>query len=140
MGGKSGSAVPGRRGSVPDKAPVNAAKNAAGRRNMNNDDENVAVPKGINPNADPNATINPSKHGVYVGERVEVQSGSKRQGVVMYVGPAEFHGGRTVVGINLDEKRPGSDCDGKHKGERYFRCPEGFGLYIPLEDVKVFYS
>ena len=34
-------------------------------------------------------------------------------------------------------QRPGTDCDGKHKGERFFKCPVGFGLYVPLEDVKV---
>merc|ERR1719502_1248617 len=84
-----------------------------------------------------NMTLNPNGHGVYVGERAEVQSGSKRQGEVMYVGPAEFHGGRVVVGLRLDEKRPGSDCDGKHKGERFFKCLPGYGLYVPLEDVKV---
>merc|ERR1719487_3010934 len=136
---KTGSAAGGRRPNLPDRVPAKAG--AAGRRNSVEDKaepaSNAAPINRALANADPNATINPSKHGVYVGERVEGQSGSKRQGIVMYVGPAEFHGNRTVCGIKLDEKRPGSDCDGKHKGERYFRCPEGFGLYVPLEDVKV---
>ncbi len=42
-----------------------------------------------------------------------------------------------MVGVKLDEKRSTSDCDGKQKGERYFRCPAGYGLYVPLDDVAV---
>lgn len=138
MGGaaakKPVSAAPGgaRRGSFDDKpkAGVGAARGRS----------DPVVPRAMakmnNEPMDPSATLNPNGHGIYVGDRVEVQSGSKRQGEVMYVGAAEFHGGRIVCGIKLDEKRPGTDCDGKHKGERFFRCPEGFGLYVPLEDVK----
>ena len=33
---------------------------------------------------DPNATINPNGFGIYVGEKVEVQSGSKRTGEVAW--------------------------------------------------------
>ena len=36
-------------------------------------------------------------------------------GIVMYVGPAEFARGATVVGLRLDAKRTTTDCDGKYK-------------------------
>jgi SpoVK/Ycf46/Vps4 family AAA+-type ATPase len=132
----------GRRLSADDKPAAKgkaaAPRGPAGRRGSV--DAPGAVPKAMGAGAaaiDPSATINPNGFGIYVGDRVEVQSGSKRTGEAMYVGPAEFHGGRTVVGVRLDEKRPGSDCDGKHKGERFFRCMVGYGLYVPLEDVKL---
>lgn len=137
---KVGSAAGGRRPSLGDDRPAAAGRAGAGpgAARRGSADGLGAVPKAMGDGPiDPNATINPNGHGVYVGERAEVQSGSKRQGEVMYVGPAEFHGGRVVCGIRLDEKRPGSDCDGKHKGERFFKCLPGYGLYVPLEDVKV---
>jgi SpoVK/Ycf46/Vps4 family AAA+-type ATPase len=84
---------------------------------------------------DPDATLRPQK--CYVGDRVNILSGPKRAGLVMYVGPADFANGQTVVGVKLDEKRSTSDCDGKQKGERYFRCMAGYGLYVPLDDVSV---
>mmetsp|Transcript_43939 Transcript_43939/g.135783 ORF Transcript_43939/g.135783 Transcript_43939/m.135783 type:complete len:835 (+) Transcript_43939:122-2626(+) len=79
-------------------------------------------------------TISPKP--LYVGDRVKLK-GSNRCGEVMYVGPATFAGGDTVVGIKLDEKRTTSDCDGKHKGERYFRCSPGNGLYQSMDEVEV---
>jgi len=84
---------------------------------------------------DPDATLRPQK--CYVGDRVNILSGPKRAGLVMYVGAADFANGQVVVGVKLDEKRSTSDCDGKQKGERYFRCLAGYGLYVPLEDVAV---
>jgi len=79
-------------------------------------------------------TLNPKP--LYVGDRVKLK-GSSRAGEVMYIGPANFAGGDTVVGIKLDEKRTTSDCDGKHKGERYFRCSAGFGVYQSMDEVEL---
>ena len=53
----------------------------------------------------------------------------------MFVGLAEF-ADKWVVGMRLDEKRSTSECDGKHDGERLFRCKAGFGIFVPVEDVK----
>ena len=39
-------------------------------------------------------------------------------------------------GLRLDEKRSTSECDGKYDGERLFRCKAGFGIFVPIEDVK----
>lgn len=41
------------------------------------------------------------------------------------------------VGMRLDEKRRSSECDGKHGSERYFRCPQGFGVFLSIEEVEV---
>ena len=79
------------------------------------------------------ATMKPNPNKVYVGDRAEVAG---RKGSVMFVGPAEFAGGGIVVGLRLDEKRTTSECDGKYDGERLFRCKPGFGIFVPVEDVK----
>ena len=79
------------------------------------------------------ATLKPNPHKVYIGDRAEVGG---RKGTVMFVGPAEFAGGGVVVGMRLDEKRSTSECDGKYDGERLFRCKAGFGIFVPVEDVK----
>ena len=79
------------------------------------------------------ATIKPNANKVYIGDRAEVGG---RRGTVMFVGPAEFAGGGVVVGMRLDEKRATSECDGKYDGERLFRCKPGFGIFVPVEDVK----
>lgn len=73
---------------------------------------------------------------MYVGDSVKLKS-SGRSGVVMYIGPASFAGGDTVVGVKLEEKRSSSDCDGKYKGERYFRCSAGFGIYQTRDEVEL---
>merc|ERR1719238_2599605 len=57
-------------------------------------------------------------------------------GVCMYVGAAAFANGKMVCGLRLDKMRTTTDCDGKYRGERYFRCSPGHGLYIPLEDAE----
>ena len=79
-------------------------------------------------------TINPQR--VYVGDRAKIK-GTPRAGEVMYVGPAQFAHGATVVGLRLVHKRTTSMCDGKYHGERYFRCQPGYGQYVPLDDVEV---
>ena len=50
-------------------------------------------------------------------------------------GPAEFAGGNVVAGLRLDGLSF-VRCDGKYNGERLFRCKAGFGLFVPLGDVK----
>lgn len=42
-----------------------------------------------------------------------------------------------MVGIKLDEKRSSTDCDGKYKNERYFRCSAGFGIYQAKDEVEM---
>ena len=79
------------------------------------------------------ATLKPNANKVYIGDRAEVGG---RKGTVMFVGPAEFAGGGVVVGLRLDEKRTTSECDGKYDGERLFRCKPGFGIFVPVEDVR----
>ena len=81
------------------------------------------------------ATLPSYKKLVHVGDRV-IDKHSKRTGICMYVGPAEFAKGKEVCGLRLDKKRSTTDCDGKYRGERYFRCTPGHGLYIPLEDAE----
>ena len=38
--------------------------------------------------------------------------------------------------MGRDKARTTTDCDGKYRGERHFRCTPGHGLYIPLEDAE----
>lgn len=78
------------------------------------------------------STIDPKT--MYVGDRVQLKN-SSRCGTIMYIGPAKFAGGEIVIGVKLDEKRSSSDCDGKYKGERYFRCPPGYGVYQAQDEV-----
>lgn len=80
------------------------------------------------------ATMN--RQTMYVGDRVKLKS-SGRMGEVMYIGPAQFANNDVVVGIKLDEKRSSSDCDGKYKNERYFRCSAGFGIYQSKDEVEL---
>jgi hypothetical protein len=72
---------------------------------------------------------------VHVGDRV-IDKHSKREGICLYIGPADFAKGKSVCGLRLDRKRTTTDCDGKYRGERYFRCTPGHGLYIPVEDAE----
>lgn len=81
------------------------------------------------------ATLPSFKKLVHVGDRI-VDKHSKREGICLYVGPADFAKGKEVCGVRLDKKRSTTDCDGKYRGERYFRCTPGHGLYIPLEDAE----
>mmetsp|Transcript_35851 Transcript_35851/g.82297 ORF Transcript_35851/g.82297 Transcript_35851/m.82297 type:complete len:814 (+) Transcript_35851:57-2498(+) len=80
-----------------------------------------------------NGTLNPKKF--YVGDRVKIKE-SGREGTVMYFGVPSFSN-KELIGMKLDEKRSKSDCDGKApNGERLFRCPAGFGIFLPSEDVE----
>mmetsp|Transcript_23988 Transcript_23988/g.44075 ORF Transcript_23988/g.44075 Transcript_23988/m.44075 type:complete len:817 (-) Transcript_23988:116-2566(-) len=80
-----------------------------------------------------NGTLNPKKF--YVGDRVKIKE-SGREGTVMYFGVPSFST-KELIGMKLDEKRSKSDCDGKApNGERLFRCPAGYGIFLPSEDVE----
>merc|ERR1712232_1357159 len=62
---------------------------------------------------------------------------SGREGDVMYVGVPSWTS-KEVIGMKLDEKRSKSDCDGKGpSGDRLFRCPAGYGIFLPSEDCEL---
>ena len=99
------------------------------------------MPTAAAQNADPSyvretlaSTLPAFKKTVHVGDRVKDRH-SGRVGTCLYVGPADFARGKDVCGLRLDAKRTTTDCDGKYRGERYFRCSPGHGLYIPLDDA-----
>jgi len=82
---------------------------------------------------DLNSTINSKKF--YVGDRAKIKE-SGRQGEIMYVGVPSYTRAE-IIGMRLDEKRSKSECDGKApNGERLFRCPAGFGILLPSEEVE----
>ena len=81
------------------------------------------------------STLPKFQRSVHVGDRIKDRH-SGRTGTCMYVGVADFSRGKEVCGVRLDVKRTTTDCDGKYRGERYFRCTPGHGLYIPLEDAQ----
>jgi SpoVK/Ycf46/Vps4 family AAA+-type ATPase len=140
--GRGGGAVGGRgaggRGGpaarAPWKGPMDPPSGGAGagRGNVANAQENKP-PSYVQESLQ--ATLPSFKKAVHVGDRV-IDKHSKREGICLYVGPAEFAKGKEVCGLRLDKKRSTTDCDGKYRGERYFRCTSGHGLYIPLEDAE----
>ena len=81
------------------------------------------------------ATLHKFRAAIHVGDRVKDRH-SGRLGTCLYVGPADFAKGKEVCGVRLDKARTTTDCDGKYRGERHFRCTPGHGLYIPLEDAE----
>ena len=64
------------------------------------------------------ATLPRFQKAVHVGDRVRDKH-SKREGVCLYIGPANFSKGKVVCGLRLDRMRTTTDCDGKFQGERY---------------------
>lgn len=62
---------------------------------------------------------------IRVGQTVETTG--EQQGIVRYVGPIHVSDG-TFVGIELPT--PTGKNDGSVRGERYFSCPPGHGLFI----------
>ncbi|KAJ7537639.1 hypothetical protein O6H91_11G071900 [Diphasiastrum complanatum] len=72
--------------------------------------------------------------GIHVGDRCEVNPGSKR-GTVMFVGRAELLGPGFWVGVQYDE--PVGKHDGIVKGHRYFNCPPAHGSMLRPDKVKV---
>jgi len=53
-----------------------------------------------------------------------------RKGQIKWIGEAKEFGAGKYYGIRLTEDR--GDCDGEWKDKRFFQCPEGFGIYVPL--------
>ena len=121
----------GRRAPAPAKPPWNA--NFADDRPL----DRAARAGGGKPAGDDalGATLPKFKQSVHVGDRVRDRH-SGREGVCLFVGGADFARGRQVCGVRLDKRRTTTECDGKYRGERYFRCTPGHGLYIPLEDAE----
>ena len=121
----------GRRAPAPAKPPWNA--NFADDRPL----DRAARASGGKPAGDDalGATLPKFKQSVHVGDRVRDRH-SGREGVCLFVGGADFARGRQVCGVRLDKRRTTTECDGKYRGERYFRCTPGHGLYIPLEDAE----
>ena len=121
----------GRRAPAPAKPPWNA--NFADDRPL----DRAARAGGGKPAGDDalGATLPKFKQSVHVGDRVRDRH-SGREGVCLFVGGADFARGRQVCGVRLDKRRTTTECDGKYRGERYFRCSPGHGLYIPLEDAE----
>eukprot|EP00928_Gymnodinium_smaydae_P016259 TRINITY_DN16075_c0_g1_i1.p1 TRINITY_DN16075_c0_g1~~TRINITY_DN16075_c0_g1_i1.p1 ORF type:complete len:828 (-),score=195.32 TRINITY_DN16075_c0_g1_i1:134-2617(-) len=72
----------------------------------------------------------------YPGDRAKIKE-SGRQGLILYVGTPSYSS-KEIVGMQLDEKRSKAECDGKApNNERLFRCPLGFGIFLPAEDVEL---
>ena len=60
-----------------------------------------------------------------VGQLVELNDG--RTAIVRFVGQTNFSGG-DWVGVSFDE--PSGKNDGSVKGERYFECDPGHGMFL----------
>ena len=65
-----------------------------------------------------------------VGQTVQTQDG--RQGIVRYSGTISVAPG-DWFGLELPDKS--GKNDGAVKGERYFQCPPGFGIFVRQESV-----
>jgi len=63
-----------------------------------------------------------------VGDRVSVRMDPRTvcAGEVRFVGPS---GGRLVVGLRLDDRRPGLGDGKRSSGERHFRCEAGHAIF-----------
>ena len=151
VGGRAGGrgGVPGGpRANAPSAAPAGRGRGAAGGPVKKPPWQGPMDAKGgvqqenKRPGADANyvqeslaTTLPRFVRSVHVGDRI-IDKHSKRTGMCMYIGPADFAKGKEVCGLRLDKMRTTTDCDGKYRGERYFRCSPGHGLYIPLEDAE----
>ncbi|XP_024542204.1 tubulin-folding cofactor B-like [Selaginella moellendorffii] len=71
---------------------------------------------------------------IKVGDRCEIVAGQKR-GEVMYVGRVEGLPAGFWIGIQCDE--PVGKHDGMVKGKRYFTCPNGHGVMLRPDKLKV---
>jgi dynactin 1 len=65
-----------------------------------------------------------------VGQTVQTQDG--RQGIIRYSGPLHIATGEWL-GLELPDST--GKNDGSVKGERYFQCPPGFGIFVRKESV-----
>ena len=73
-------------------------------------------PPQVVPDDSLSATLPRFARSVHVGDRVKDKH-SSREGVCLYVGPADFSNGKTVCGLRLDNRRTTTDCDGKYRGK-----------------------
>ena len=66
------------------------------------------------------------------GDRVIVQG--NQLGTVKYIGKLEFDPlGRIFIGVQLDA--PVGITDGAVRGQRYFQCPPGHGVFVLPHNV-----
>lgn len=71
--------------------------------------------------------------GVRIGCTIQTQDG--REGVVRYIGPLHIAAG-DWLGLELPDNT--GKNDGSVKGQRYFQCAPGFGIFVRRESaVKV---
>eukprot|EP01084_Bolivina_argentea_P017482 32655_1 len=66
-----------------------------------------------------------------IGDYVLIKE--NRKGIIKYIGKTRIVRG-TLVGIELDEKSPAGH-DGIFGGTKYFKCPQGHGIFVRLIDV-----
>jgi hypothetical protein len=69
------------------------------------------------------------------GSLVEVSSGEKTMsGTIRWIGNLPQHS-EQIAGVELDERHP--DCgDGFWKGEEYFKCTNGHGMFVLLSKLR----
>lgn len=67
---------------------------------------------------------------VKIGHVVQTQDG--REGVVRYIGPLHIAAGEWL-GLELSEET--GKNDGSVKGQRYFQCPLGYGIFVRKESA-----
>eukprot|EP00930_Biecheleria_cincta_P019073 TRINITY_DN1466_c0_g1_i1.p1 TRINITY_DN1466_c0_g1~~TRINITY_DN1466_c0_g1_i1.p1 ORF type:complete len:853 (+),score=168.53 TRINITY_DN1466_c0_g1_i1:50-2560(+) len=73
---------------------------------------------------------------MYPGDRAKIKE-TGREGLVLYVGTPSFSS-KEIIGMQLDQKRSKAECDGcAPDGERLFRCPLGYGIFLPSDDVEL---
>ncbi|EXJ89077.1 hypothetical protein A1O3_02141 [Capronia epimyces CBS 606.96] len=69
-------------------------------------------------------------HNIKIGCTVQTQDG--REGVVRYIGPLHIAAGEWL-GIELPDNT--GKNDGSVKGQRYFQCASGFGIFVRRESA-----
>ncbi|KEF57760.1 uncharacterized protein A1O9_05680 [Exophiala aquamarina CBS 119918] len=67
---------------------------------------------------------------VKIGQTIETQD--KKQGIVRYIGPLHIAAGEWL-GLELPENS--GKNDGSVKGERYFQCTPGYGIFVRKESA-----
>jgi len=67
---------------------------------------------------------------VKTGQTIVTQDG--REGIVRYIGPLHIAAGEWL-GLELADNA--GKNDGSVKGERYFQCPPGFGIFVRKESA-----
>lgn len=73
----------------------------------------------------------------YPGDRAKIKE-TGREGLILYVGTPPFSSGKQIIGMQLDQKRSKAECDGVAPDEeRLFRCPLGYGIFLPGDDVEL---